>query len=78
MTTGPVPSLELFRVFWKQLSILGTTMGNAAEFAAMLELFEGDDLRPVVDRSFPLAEAPAALGRMQESGQFGKIVLKID
>lgn len=78
MTTGPVPSLNLFPVFWKQLTILGTTMGNAAEFAAMLELFEGDDLHPVVDRSFPLAEAPAALARMQESGQFGKIVLKID
>jgi NADPH:quinone reductase-like Zn-dependent oxidoreductase len=77
-TTGPVPSLNVFHLFWKQLQLLGTTMGTAAEFSAMLELVEDRGIRPVVDRTFPLAEAPEALRRMEQAGQFGKIVLKID
>jgi NADPH:quinone reductase-like Zn-dependent oxidoreductase len=77
-TTGPVPSLNIFQVFWKQLQVLGTTMGTPAEFSAMLDLVEDRGIRPVVDRTFPLAEAPEALRRMEQAGQFGKIVLKID
>lgn len=77
-TTGPAPQLEIRRVFWKQLSILGTTMGSPHEFSAMLALFDKGGLRPVVDRVFPLAEAREAHRRMLEAGQFGKIVLSID
>jgi D-arabinose 1-dehydrogenase-like Zn-dependent alcohol dehydrogenase len=73
-----VPSLNIFQVFWKQLQVLGTTMGTPAEFSAMLDLVEDRGIRPVVDRTFPLAEAPEALRRMEQAGQFGKIVLKID
>jgi zinc-binding alcohol dehydrogenase/oxidoreductase len=76
-TTGPIPQLEIRRVFWKQLSILGSTMGTPREFAAMLELYASSGIRPIVDRSFPLAEAAAAHLRMEEAGQFGKIVLAI-
>ncbi len=50
-------------------------MGSPAEFADMLALYARDGLRPVVDRVFPLAEAAAAHRRMEEAGQFGKIVL---
>lgn len=75
-TTGPVPSIATRRVFWKQLNLLGTTMGSPADFAAMLALFDGP-LRPVVDRTFPLADAAGAHRRMDEAGQFGKIVLEI-
>lgn len=77
-TTGPVPKLEVRRVFWKQVSILGTTMGTADEFAAMLRLVGEGRLRPVVDRVLPLAEAAEAHRRMEEAEQFGKIVLAID
>ncbi|RUL88638.1 zinc-binding dehydrogenase [Tautonia sociabilis] len=77
-TTGPVPSFDLFKLFWKQLQLLGTTMGTSAEFAALLELVEDRGIRPVVDRTFPMAEVVSALRRMEEAGQFGKIVLKID
>jgi zinc-binding alcohol dehydrogenase/oxidoreductase len=76
-TTGPVPQLEVRRIFWKQLNLLGTTMGTPKEFAAMLELFTGKSLRPMVDVVFPLADAAAAHRRMEEAAQFGKIVLRI-
>jgi NADPH:quinone reductase-like Zn-dependent oxidoreductase len=77
-TTGPAPQLEIRRVFWKQLSLLGTTMGTPAEFAAMLSVVESGHIKPVVDQVFPLADAAAAHRRMEEAGQFGKIVLAID
>jgi len=77
-TTGSVDTLEVRRIFWKQLTILGSTMGTARDFASMLSFCERHRIRPAVDRVFPLVEAPAAHRRMDEAGQFGKIVLKID
>lgn len=77
-TTGAVPKLEVRRVFWKQVSLLGTTMGTPAEFAAMLQLVADGRVRPVVDRVLPLAEAAEAHRRMEEAEQFGKIVLAIE
>jgi zinc-binding alcohol dehydrogenase/oxidoreductase len=76
-TTGPVKDFVLRNLFWKQATVLGTTMGSAREFAAMLEFFDKGGLRPAVDRVFPLADAAAAHRRMEEAGQFGKIVLAI-
>jgi NADPH:quinone reductase-like Zn-dependent oxidoreductase len=76
-TTGPVPKMEVRRVFWKQLNVLGSTMGTPAEFAAMLNLYADSGLKPVVDRVFPLADTATAHRRMEEAGQFGKIVLGI-
>lgn len=75
-TTGSPTTLEVRRVFWKQISILGTTMGTPEEFRRMLEIFEGG-LQPVVDRVFPLADAAAAHARMDQADQFGKLVLTI-
>jgi D-arabinose 1-dehydrogenase-like Zn-dependent alcohol dehydrogenase len=66
------------RIFWKQLDVLGSTMGSPDDFRAMLALFGPGGPRPVVDTVFPLAEAGAALRRMEEAAQFGKIVLRID
>lgn len=76
-TLGAVPNLAMRRVFWKQLTILGSTMGTDQEFADMLKLFDSGAIAPVVDQVFPLAEAAAAHRRMEEAGQFGKIVLRI-
>ncbi|HEY7180863.1 MAG TPA: zinc-binding dehydrogenase [Blastocatellia bacterium] len=76
-TTG-LAKIDLFRVFFKQLSLLGSTMGSPREFAAFLKLYCEAKLRPVIDSVFPLAEAAAAHRRMNESEQFGKIVLKIE
>lgn len=79
-TTGSTDQVEIRRVFWKQLNILGSTMGSPREFAEMLALFGSGPgkLRPVVDRSFPLADAAEAHRRMEEAEQFGKILLTID
>ena len=77
-TTGPAGKLEVRRIFWKQLNILGSTMGTAQEFEAALNFYAANRLRPVIDRVFPLSEASAAHRRMEEGGQFGKMVLKIE
>lgn len=75
-TLGPVPAVEVRRIFWKQLDVLGSTMGTRRDFAAMLQLY-ADGLRPIVDRVMPLDQAAQAHRRMEEGQQFGKIVLKI-
>ena len=75
-TLGAVPSLEVRRIFWKQLNVLGSTMGSPRDFAAMLQLY-ADGVRPVVDGVLPLDQAAAAHRRMEEGDQFGKIVLRI-
>jgi len=76
-TTGVVPELAVRRIFWKQVDVLGSTMGASDDFRAMLSLFGAGKLRPVVARVFPLAEAGAALRYMREAAQFGKIVLSV-
>ena len=76
-TAGTAPELTVRRIFWKQLTVLGTTMGSPDDFGAMLPLFGEGKLRPVVDRVFPLAEVGAALRYMDQAAQFGKIVLRI-
>jgi NADPH:quinone reductase-like Zn-dependent oxidoreductase len=75
-TTGSPSTIEVRRIFWKQIGILGTTMGTPDEFARMLALFDGT-LAPVVDRVFPLAQAAEAHARMEQAGQFGKLALEI-
>jgi NADPH:quinone reductase-like Zn-dependent oxidoreductase len=76
--TSGLAKIDLHRCFFKQLSLLGLLMGSPREFAAFLKLYDEAKLRPAVDQVFPLAEAAAAHRRMNESGQFGKIVLKIE
>ncbi|HTX65882.1 MAG TPA: zinc-binding dehydrogenase [Opitutaceae bacterium] len=76
-TTGNPPGLDARKVFWRQISVLGTTMGSPADFAAMVRLVEARRLEPVIDTVRPLAEAEAALRRMESAAQFGKIVLTI-
>jgi NADPH:quinone reductase-like Zn-dependent oxidoreductase len=76
-TAGAPPKLDLFKVFWKQLRIQGTTMGSPDDFDAMLRTVFRKRLRPAIDRVLPLAEADHAVELMQTSPQFGKIVLRI-
>ncbi|MGH2346220.1 MAG: zinc-binding dehydrogenase [Chloroflexota bacterium] len=76
-TLGLSPETVVRRIFWKQLDVLGSTMGSPEDFSAMLAMFADGMLRPEVDTVFPLAEAGAAQERMRTSAQFGKIVLSI-
>jgi zinc-binding alcohol dehydrogenase/oxidoreductase len=76
-TTGPNPPAALHRIWWKQLSILGSTMGTPDDFKGAYDLIAAGKARPVVDRVFPLAEARAAHERLEAGEQLGKIVLAI-
>ena len=76
-TTGPPGKLDIFKVFWKQLHLIGTSMGSPADFAAMLQVADQHNVRPVIDREFSLAEGNEAVEQMQSSPQFGKYVLNI-
>jgi D-arabinose 1-dehydrogenase-like Zn-dependent alcohol dehydrogenase len=73
-----VHELQVRRIFWKQLTVLGSTMGSPHDFEEMLSLFGKDGLRPAIDSVYPLERAPDAHRRMEEREQFGKIVLAIE
>jgi NADPH:quinone reductase-like Zn-dependent oxidoreductase len=76
-TSGANPPAQLHRVWWKQLTIYGSTMGSREDFAGAFELVASGRARPVIDQVFPLEEARAAHERMERGEQFGKIVLRI-
>jgi len=75
-TTGHDPLTDLRHVFFRQLSILGSTMGTAAELVEVLRWVGEGKLRPVVDRVLPLADAVKGQGLLSDRAQFGKIVLR--
>ena len=74
-TTGFDPLTDLRHVFFRQISILGSTMGTAGDLLEVLRFVGEGKLRPVVDRTLPLAEARAAQALLADRAQFGKIVL---
>lgn len=76
-TLGPFNSGVPAKIFWKQLDILGSTMGNDEEFAEMVTFVNHHRIVPVVDSIFPMEQAQAAVEKMAKSEQLGKIVLKI-
>jgi zinc-binding alcohol dehydrogenase/oxidoreductase len=76
-TSGPNPPAALHRIWWKQLTIYGSTMGTREDFEGAYELVKTGRAKPVVDSVFPLAEARAAHERMEAAEQFGKIVLTV-
>jgi NADPH:quinone reductase-like Zn-dependent oxidoreductase len=76
-TSGPNPPAALHRVWWKQLSIFGSTMGTKKDFEGAYELVKSGRAKPIVDEVFPLSEARAAHERMEAGDQLGKIVLTI-
>jgi NADPH:quinone reductase-like Zn-dependent oxidoreductase len=74
-TSGPNPKEEIRLIFWKQLSILGSTMANQREFRALLGAVFSGRLRPRIDSVWPRAQAAEAFARMESGRQHGKIVL---
>lgn len=74
-TTGHEAGLDLRVLFVRQISLLGSYMGRKAELLRAARFFFAGDLRPIVDRTFPLAEAADAQRRLEAREQFGKIVL---
>ncbi|MFD2932220.1 quinone oxidoreductase family protein [Spirosoma flavum] len=76
-TTGNITDIIPPKVFFKQLSIFGSTMGTEREFADMLSFIADKQIVPVLDEIFPLIDTERAMQKMDTGKQFGKIVFKI-
>ena len=74
-TTGPKATTDLMRIFWNQLSIIGSTMGDMDEFRQCTSLFTSGSLEPVIDSVLDAAKGVQAWERLESGEQFGKIVL---
>jgi NADPH:quinone reductase-like Zn-dependent oxidoreductase len=75
-TSGPNPPAELRRVFFRELRIVGSTMGTREELVALVRMLVTTGVRPLIDSVHPLDEAAVAYGRMAAGDVFGKIVLR--
>lgn len=75
-TSGPDATTDLARVFWNQLSILGSTMGDMQEFREVVALLRNGSLKPVIDQTCAPADCGKAYARLESADQFGKIVIK--
>jgi NADPH:quinone reductase-like Zn-dependent oxidoreductase len=76
-TSGPKPDEDLRRIFSKQITIYGSTMGTRHDWEQLNHLLAAGTLKPVIDKTYPLAETAAAHERMERAEQFGKLVLTI-
>jgi NADPH:quinone reductase-like Zn-dependent oxidoreductase len=76
-TSGPMVETDARRLFWNQWTIMGSTMGNDAEFDAVVAELRAGRLVPAIDRTFPLADSRGAFERLSAAEQFGKIVVEI-
>ncbi|HJW29604.1 MAG TPA: zinc-binding dehydrogenase [Saprospiraceae bacterium] len=76
-TRGTINGLSPQRIFWKQLDILGSSMGSPTDFKAMLDFVNGHQIKPVVSHVFPLADINQAMDIIAKGEQFGKICIEI-
>jgi NADPH:quinone reductase-like Zn-dependent oxidoreductase len=76
-TTGYKAGIDLRFLFTRQYALMGSYMGTKGELLRAAQFFFGGQLRPAVDRTFPLAEAAAAHAYLEAGTQFGKVVLEV-
>jgi NADPH:quinone reductase-like Zn-dependent oxidoreductase len=76
-TRGNPAQVVARRIFWKQLQVLGSTMGSPADFRSMIDFVGRHSIRPVVDTVFPFEDGEAAMRWMDDARQFGKIVIRV-
>jgi NADPH:quinone reductase-like Zn-dependent oxidoreductase len=76
-TTGPKVTVDVRRMFWFQWSLMGSTMGGAAEYREVVRLLGRGHLRPIVDSTWTLADGATAFERLQAPDRFGKIAVEI-
>jgi NADPH2:quinone reductase len=76
-TSGHSPPARLYRLWWKQLVVFGSTMGLPSDFEGAYDLVKTGRARVHVDSVLPLADAAAAHERLESGAQFGKVVLRI-
>jgi NADPH:quinone reductase-like Zn-dependent oxidoreductase len=73
-TSGAVPSADLNRVFFLQLSVVGSTMGSVTQLGRLLTFLDQTGVRPLIDRTMPLAQARDGFAAMIDGEVFGKVV----
>ena len=76
-TSGPLVQTDVRRLFWNQWDIMGSTMGNEAEFDAITAEFAAGRMTPLIDSVFDISQARKAFERLQSGQQFGKVVVRI-
>jgi D-arabinose 1-dehydrogenase-like Zn-dependent alcohol dehydrogenase len=76
-TSGSIPPADLSRVFFLQLSVIGSTMGTRDELARLLTFCAQTGVRPLIDRSLPLTQARDGFAAMIEGDLFGKVVFTV-
>jgi D-arabinose 1-dehydrogenase-like Zn-dependent alcohol dehydrogenase len=74
-TSGANPPADLQRVFFRQLRVIGSTMGTRSELASLVQMLMATGVRPLVDAAVPLTEARSAFSRLLAGDVFGKVVL---
>ena len=74
-TAGAKVEIDLRRLFWRQLELIGTTMASRSEFREMLRVALRGELEPIIDSRFPLSEIRAAHERLESGEQFGKVLV---
>ncbi|MFK4468355.1 zinc-binding dehydrogenase [Bacillus sp. RC252] len=77
-SSGDKIELPLRALFYNQIDIMGTSMGSSEEFNAMIHFIEEHNIKPIIDKVYPLEEAIQALNRMQQGEQFGNIALRME
>jgi NADPH:quinone reductase-like Zn-dependent oxidoreductase len=75
-TTGSDAVTDLARIFWNELTLVGSTMGDMNEFSQVVSLFRNGSLKPAVDSVHDSADAAAAFARLESGEQFGKVVIR--
>jgi len=76
-SSGPTVETDVRRLFWNQWNILGSTMGNDAEFNAITDQLRAGKLPPPIDSVFPLEKGRSAFARLKSGAQFGKVVVRM-
>lgn len=76
-TTGDRPSADLRRLFVRQISVMGSTLGTRAEFAKLLSCCGPGGIQPRIEQRFPIENVHAALDALEAGGQFGKLVVEM-
>ena len=77
-TAGANPPADLARIFWRQLRVLGSTMGSPDEFASLLRFIESAGIAPIVDTVYPARDARTAFERMTSGDLVGKLALSFE
>jgi NADPH:quinone reductase-like Zn-dependent oxidoreductase len=76
-TRGNPPGLTLRKIFWRQITLLGTTMGSPSDWTMMVTFVAMHRLKPIVSDVVPMERAAKAFELLERGGQFGKVVVRV-